>query len=179
MKHSLHLFLACIASGVLLSLTTHAQHFNLSASVGYSGITGDPRSKMDYAYGGGIGWSDSLCARWTYEAHVGYLRYSFTTRGEGVGSSETTQGMDALNAFALARWNTSTDLALPFLAIGAFGSRAFDAPRGLGEYQWGPDVGIGIAWDGGRLLIHYQQGLEAYHGRRSAVGLASLGIDVW
>lgn len=162
----------------LVGTTAAAQHIHLVAGAGFSGMTGDSKSKMDYSYAAGAGVSDSLGQRWVGEFSFLYAHSNYSRSG-AIMSEVVTVYANTINGLAMLRWSTNADVNSAFLAVGAFGGYALDDPSPVRLWTYGPAVGVGLAWDGGCLMVHYQQALEKYAGTSPSMGLATLAVDVF
>lgn len=169
---------AAFLSLLALALTTSAQHIHLIGGAGYSGMMGDAKGKMDYSYAIGAGVNDSLGQRWVGEFSAFYAHLNFSRRGVGM-SEVLTQDANTVNGLAMFRWSTNAEVNSAFLAVGAFGGYALDDVSPVSTWTYGPAIGLGLGWDGGRLMVHYQQAVERFSGRSPAMGLATLAVDVW
>ena len=167
---------AILLAFLLIPFLCTAQHVRIIPGIGYSGVLGDSKSRMDYAYSLGVGIADSLTHRISGEVSLSYVHSSFRQDVDGHGHKETTM-IGSTNATGLAIWRTNADEHSTVLAIGLFGSRVITDVKH--PWGYGPVAGVGIAWPTGRLLIEVQSNIERFGTGRDILGLATLGINIF
>lgn len=101
--------------------------------------------------------------------------YEFETNVTNVFLGSST---NAITAIGLAQWNTSDDTYSPFLGGGFFGSFLVEEVPGFRDWDVGPALGVGLQWEWGRLMLHYQHSVTSIRGVQNAAGFATLAVHL-
>jgi len=144
---------------------------------GYSSRFGDESARMTYAWQLGVGYRNTLCARWNWEADVTFARSSYKLE-TAVKNEFVTQSTNGVTALGMAQWNTSDDAHSPFIGVGLFGTALVEEVPNFRSWDVGPALGVGLQWEGGRLMLHYQHSVTQLDNVQNAAGYVTLAISL-